>query len=276
MAGTGGFGILDEFNRIDVQVLSTFSGMLKSLQNSLRTGSDTFEMFGQQFPCKQSVSVNLTMNPGYAGRTELPDSCKARFRSCAMMVPDYMMIAEVTLFARGFTQAKEWARKIVTVFKNCSEQLSSQDHYDYGMRAVKGSISIAGDLRVKYPESSEAQLIHFTLNELMGSIFTKADKALFKGIMSDQFPGLSEEDPFDENVRKAIQEAIKNLGLVNTPYLEDQALSLYRNFSIKAGVIMLGPTCTGKTTVIKVLQTALDSIDGKTHLVTIFPKSITG
>lgn len=64
-----------------------------------------------------------------------------------MVVPDYELIAEIMLVAEGFIDARILARKFLTLYTLCTELLSKQDHYDWGLRAIKSVLVVAGALK---------------------------------------------------------------------------------------------------------------------------------
>lgn len=114
----------DEFNRIDAPVLSVISGQIKIIQvglmamakamNSGETSGPNvgrIHLEGREIDLKPTSSIFITMNPGYAGRTELPDNLKALFRPIIMTKPDNAIIAEVMFLAEGFLQSRVLSKR---------------------------------------------------------------------------------------------------------------------------------------------------------------------
>jgi dynein heavy chain len=137
-----------------------------------------------------TIGIYITMNPGYAGRSELPDNLKALFRPVTMCVPDLLLICENMLMSEGFTQAKVLAKKMTVLYKLSKEQLSKQYHYDFGLRALKSVLVMAGQLKRSFSDLPEDIVLMRALRDMNMPKFVYEDVPLFSGLISDLFPGV--------------------------------------------------------------------------------------
>ncbi|XP_066265765.1 dynein axonemal heavy chain 1-like isoform X2 [Branchiostoma lanceolatum] len=285
LASAGAWACFDEFNRIDIEVLSVVAQQIITIQKAQQQKLDRFMFEGVEIALKAACAVFITMNPGYAGRTELPDNLKALFRPVAMMVPDYAMIAEISLYSFGFSDAKVLAKKITTTFKLSSEQLSSQDHYDFGMRAVKTVISAAGNLKRENPDMDEELICLRAIRDVNVPKFLVEDLKLFTGIVSDLFPKIKEEPIDYGTLDSSLVASCEKLGIKDVRGFITKCIQLYETTVVRHGLMLVGPTCSGKTMCYKTLQAAMTALKGlpavgggvyeAVHVNVVNPKSIT-
>ena len=90
------------------------------------------------------------------------------------------LIAEVILYSEGFESSRILARKMTQMYKLCSEQLSQQDHYDFGMRAVKSVLVMAGSLKRSNPDLGEDVVLIRALRDSNLPKFLSEDTMLFR------------------------------------------------------------------------------------------------
>lgn len=179
----------------------------------------------------------------------------------AAQVPDYSMIAEIMLYSFGFDQARDLARKMVATFKLSSEQLSSQDHYDYGMRAVRSVINAAGALkRTSAAAVDEQKLLLQALRDVNVPKFLAQDLPLFENIISDLFPGVAVPERDNSLLSEALSRNAQALKLQPVNAFMEKVLQLHDTVQVRHGLMLVGPTGGGKTSCYRLLAAATSEL----------------
>lgn len=271
----GAWGCFDEFNRLNEQILSAVSMQIEAIELGIKAavGSKTkseIELANRNVLLNDETGIFITMNPEYAGRHTLPENLKKLFRSFSMAKPDKEIIAEVLLNSQGFVYAKKLSQIVVPFFTELQNKLSCQVHYDFGLRALKNVLATSGNLKrsrlgVEEKEEDldkwETSILLQCLRETVAPKLIAEDSQLMLSIEKHLFPNV-EYTPFQS---VEFETSIRTHALKNGYTASDEWLTkvfqLYQFQKIHHGIMLVGSSGCGKSTVYKSLLSAMQDVE---------------
>jgi len=275
LASSGCWGCFDEFNRISPEVLSVCSVQFKAVLDGIKAKTGYFNFPGEEdLVLNSDVGCFITMNPGYLGRTELPEGLKALFRPVTVVVPDFELICENMLMAEGYEDAKDLAHKFVILYQLCRDLLSKQLHYDWGLRAIKSVLVVAGGFKRGEPEVPELALLMRALRDFNIPKIPALDMVVFLGLIGDLFPNMDipakrnmELESLAASILQEEQKQAAELFILKVAQLEEL-------IAIRHCIFLLGKSGDGKSEVYKTLGKVWTKQGNKTTIRDINPKAI--
>ncbi|MEW5298846.1 MAG: hypothetical protein WDW36_001923 [Sanguina aurantia] len=280
LAASGSWGCFDEFNRLVPEVLSVCSVQYKCVTDAQKRktllpgrGLEYIDKQGVkhpavekwtfvaadgvEMPLEEGTSGFITMNPGYIGRAELPESLKALFRPITVMVPDRQLIMENMLMAEGFVEAKVLAKKFASLYYLLEDLLSPQKHYDWGLRAIKSVLVVAGSLLRAESGQVESDVLFRALRDFNIPKILAEDMVIFMGLLNDLFPGVDPPRKRDIEFEKVIVATALEMGLFPEDDFILRIVQLSELLAIRHCVFLMGPTGSGRTEAYRVLAKSI-------------------
>jgi dynein heavy chain len=285
-------------------VLSVCTIQFKSVLDGIRAGGTSFRFNGKEtFLHPDGCMAFITMNPGYLGRQELPESLKVLFRPVTVMVPDFQLIMENMMMSEGYTTSFELAKKFFTLYNLSGDLLGGnpkpagkQLHYDWGLRAIGSVLKVAGS----FLRAEKKQLLDkgMKIEDLEGGLLMRAlrdfnlpkivedDLIVFMGLIKDLFADVYELMPRmrDFDFEKLVADVATEEDKLRFPprlqpaeYFVQNVVDLQDLLALRHCVFVIGLSGSNKSETWKTLAKCWTKggVMGKTIWKDINPKSIT-
>ncbi|KAG8514707.1 Dynein heavy chain 11, axonemal, partial [Galemys pyrenaicus] len=236
LAQAGAWGCFDEFNRISIEVLSVVAVQVKMIHDAIRN---------------------------------------RRKRPCAMVAPDIELICEIMLVAEGFVEARSLARKFITLYTLCRELLSKQDHYDWGLRAVKSVLVVAGSLKRGDKNRPEDQVLMRALRDFNMPKIVTDDIPVFLGLVSDLFPALDVPRRRAPHFEQMVRQSTLELHLQPEESFILKIIQLEELLAVRHSVFVVGNAGTGKSKILRTLNQTYVNMKQKPVWNDLNPKAVT-
>jgi len=274
LASSGSWGCFDEFNRLLPSVLSVCSVQFKSVTDAIKQQKLRFTLQDDEISLDPTCGVFITMNPGYLGRAELPEGLKALFRPITVVVPDLELICDNMLMAEGFVGAKVLAKKFTTLYALCKDLLSKAAHYDWGLRAIKSVLVVAGKFKRGEPELPEPDILMRALRDFNLPKIVAEDLQIFMDLLGDLFPGINPPRKREMDFEGKCIEAAEGYKLYPDDQFILKIVQLKELLQVRHCVFVMGPPGAGKSSTWKTLGDANSRMGNKTLIRDLNPKVV--
>jgi dynein heavy chain, axonemal len=205
----------------------------------------------------------------------LPEKLKALFRPITVMVPDLILICENFLMAEGFVEAKDFAIMFFKLFNLSKSLLNPAMHYDWGLRAIKTVLIVAGAFKRSEPEVTESDMLMRIFRDINIPKQPTYDQAIFTCLLNDLFPGQKPPEKIDEQKSDYCKQTLtEKMGLYPEKTFIQKCLQLSDVLVIRHCVFIMGEPGSFKSTCWKTYAEAQGIKGQPPKIIDINPKSI--
>lgn len=269
----GIWGCFDEFNRLDDKSLSAISSQIENIEFGLKNPASFISVSERNIKINSETGIFITMNPGYAGRVELPENLKKLFRSFSMETPDSEIIVEILLTSQTFEYSKELAGVIVPFFRELSSETSKQLHYDFGLRALKNTLVRCGQAKRNAQVRDDQGMKELEYRLVLQSIIEttlpkliKEDESTFDALKMKYFSNVTNDKIDKSRITSELEIYFKSRGIFyNEKYIR-KALQLVDIQDTHHGVMLVGESGSGKSSILELVMHSLSAIEKSEHI----------